>query len=101
MTNAVFWDVTPRGSARRLLVTANVVPSSETSVLTRASQRNIPEHDIPHSSSNIVWLQVTEDADIWENANVTSCAQFSIGAPKRTSVLSFRTPEGTPQSVAC
>jgi hypothetical protein len=61
--NAVFWDVTPCGSSfcfhirsvRRLLVTANVVPSSlilvtlmmealrssETSVLTGATRRNI------------------------------------------------------------
>jgi hypothetical protein len=54
MKNAIFWDV------RRLLVTANVVPSSpilvtlmmeailssETSVLTRATRRNILEEDI-------------------------------------------------------
>jgi hypothetical protein len=50
-------------SLRRLLVTANVVPStriivtmlmeallsSDTSVLTRVTQRNIPEDDILHS----------------------------------------------------
>jgi hypothetical protein len=46
-------------SVRRLLVTASVVPSSpilvtpmetETSVLTRATRRDIPEEDILHNS---------------------------------------------------
>jgi hypothetical protein len=62
MKNSVFWDLTPLReeslrSVRRLVVTANVIPiphilvtlmmealnSYETSVLTRAIGRNIPE----------------------------------------------------------
>jgi hypothetical protein len=71
MKNAVFWDVTPCGSyknrhfALRLLLADNVVPSSsilvtlmieatcssETSVLTRATLRNILEESILQGDS--------------------------------------------------
>jgi hypothetical protein len=61
MKSAVFWDVIFLRSVLRLLVTANIVPSSpipvtlkesmrssETSVLKRATRRNFPEDSIPY-----------------------------------------------------
>jgi hypothetical protein len=55
MRNAVFWDVTPCGSCKNgrspILFTLimEALRSSETSVLTGATQRNILEEGILHS----------------------------------------------------
>jgi hypothetical protein len=82
--NVIFWDVTPRGSlflcsVLRFLVTANVpsspilvtlimeaIRSSETSVLTRAIQRSIPECGILNGVSEAIIQVITKISTFWD-----------------------------------
>jgi hypothetical protein len=49
LRNAVFWDVTQCGALILVTRMMQALRSSETSFLTRATHRNIPEDDILHS----------------------------------------------------
>jgi hypothetical protein len=104
MKNVVFWDVTPCGSCpfvflrnvRRLLVTANVVPSSPilvtllmealsssvTSVLTRATRRNIPEDGILHSDRREHLVLCAWTKQVYRRTEPSRCP--SDGVDERT-----------------
>jgi hypothetical protein len=90
MKNGVFWDVSAGG---RLLVTASVVPSSpilvtlmkealssfKTSVLTRATRRNIPEDITLHVRFEVFTAVTMKSGVFWDVMPCGSCKNRRFG----------------------
>jgi hypothetical protein len=91
LKNVIFWDVTPRGSCKNrrfggsyrlhVLGVMEATRSSETSVLTRATQNDVPEDDIV--------LSHRREIDLFLSSREEVGGTYSVGSVRNNGTISL------------